>query len=99
EGAQTVSYEEIARHQRQVALIAGNNPNVESYMSSVGSGNFNKGGNSGRIFMHLKPKATRKQHVSEIIQDLRKEYGKIPGIKVYLQNPPALRMGGQLTKA
>jgi HAE1 family hydrophobic/amphiphilic exporter-1 len=35
----------------------------------------------------------------EVINELRPKLAQIPGIRVYLQNPPPIRVGGQLTKA
>jgi HAE1 family hydrophobic/amphiphilic exporter-1 len=68
-------------------------------MSSVGVSGPNVTGNSGRIFMRLKERSERKQSANEIIQDLRKQFATVPGINVYLQNPPLIRVGGTLTKA
>jgi len=53
----------------------------------------------GRIFITLKPRSERKLHAEEVIQQLRPKLSKIPGIQVFLQNPPPIRIGGQLTKA
>jgi len=49
--------------------------------------------------VHLKPRSQRTQLVNEIIEDLRPKLAAIPGIKVYLQNPPTIRIGGQVTKS
>jgi HAE1 family hydrophobic/amphiphilic exporter-1 len=64
-------------------------------MSSIGTG----GANVGRIFMRLKPRSERKLNANQIIQELRPKFAQIPGINVYLQNPPLIRVGGMLTKA
>jgi HAE1 family hydrophobic/amphiphilic exporter-1 len=37
--------------------------------------------------------------VDEIIQQLRVELSAVPGIQVFLQNPPPVRIGGRLTKS
>jgi HAE1 family hydrophobic/amphiphilic exporter-1 len=34
-----------------------------------------------------------------VIQQLRPKLAKVPGIQVFLQNPPPIRIGGQLTKS
>jgi HAE1 family hydrophobic/amphiphilic exporter-1 len=47
----------------------------------------------------LKPRSQRKQGVTEIINDLRPKLAEIPGMKVYLQNPPTIRIGGQVSKS
>ncbi|PZM79294.1 MAG: acriflavine resistance protein B [Candidatus Melainabacteria bacterium] len=99
EGVQGISFDDMVRHQKELAEIAMSNPNVKDIMSSVGAGGPNVAGNTGRIFMHLKPRAERKQSAEQIIADLRKKFAKVPGIKIFLQNPPSIRIGGQLTKS
>ena len=47
----------------------------------------------------LQPFSKRKLSVDDIIQELRKKVSKIPGIRIYLQNLGAIKVGGQLTKA
>jgi HAE1 family hydrophobic/amphiphilic exporter-1 len=37
--------------------------------------------------------------IGQVIVDLRKQLSTIPGLKAYPQIPPAIRIGGQLTKA
>jgi HAE1 family hydrophobic/amphiphilic exporter-1 len=37
--------------------------------------------------------------VDEVIHELRPKLASVPGINVYLQNPPPIRIGGQLTKS
>src|SRR5262249_18064852 len=71
EGVQGISFTDLVRHQRELAEIALNNPNVACIMSTVGAGGPNVAGNTGRIFMRLKPRATRRQSADEIIKDLR----------------------------
>lgn len=99
EAAQDISYDAMVRHQQEVAAIVRQDPNVFSYSSSVGAGGPNATGNSGRIFMHLKPRSERKISADEFIQQLRLKLAKIPGIRVFLQIPPPIRIGGQLTKS
>jgi HAE1 family hydrophobic/amphiphilic exporter-1 len=54
--------------------------------------------NSGRIFARLTDRSKR-PHVDQIIQELRPKLMQIPGINVFLQNLPPIRIGGQLTKS
>jgi HAE1 family hydrophobic/amphiphilic exporter-1 len=51
------------------------------------------------MVVRLKPRNQRKQLVSQIIDDLRPQVAEVPGIKVYLQNPPTIQIGGQVTKS
>jgi len=99
EGAQGISFDAMVEHQQEVAAIIAQEPAVGQFMSSVGARSSNPTNNSGRLFLALKPRAEREQGVEEIIQSLRKKLAMVPGIKVFLQNPPVIRIGGQVTKS
>ena len=99
EGAQDASFGAMVRHQQQVAEILARDPNVDSFMSSVGAGGPRPTANTGTMFIRLKPLGERKLSPDQIIQELRPKLNVVPGIKVYLQNPPPIRIGGQLTSA
>ncbi len=99
EGAQGVSYEQMVQYQQQLAAIVAKDPNVESFFSAIGSGGISLAGNTGRIFMKLKPRAERQLSADELIRDLRPKLIKVPGIRVSLQNPPVIRVGGRLTRS
>src|SRR5208282_480264 len=47
----------------------------------------------------LKPRAERALSADQIAQELRTKLVGVPGIKVYVQVPPSINVGGQLTKA
>ncbi len=99
EASQDISFDSMVRHQKAVAHVIGEDPAVQEFMSSVGSGGRRAGGaNTGRVFMHLKPRAERSD-VGQTIQRLRRKLAQIPGINVFLQNPPVIRIGGQLSKS
>jgi hydrophobic/amphiphilic exporter-1 (mainly G- bacteria), HAE1 family len=49
--------------------------------------------------MHLQPRSRRKLSADQVIEELNPQFATIPGIRVYLQNPPPIRIGGQLTKS
>jgi HAE1 family hydrophobic/amphiphilic exporter-1 len=95
EAAEGMSFQAMAAHQREVAAIVAKNPHVESFMSAIGGAA--GATNSGRIFMRLKPRAGRPS-ADQIIAALRPQLAAVPGINVYLQNPPPIRIGGQLSK-
>jgi hydrophobic/amphiphilic exporter-1 (mainly G- bacteria), HAE1 family len=99
EAAQDISFDSMVRHQKAVARVIGQEPSVEAFMSSAGAGGPSSSGNMGRVFLHLKPRTERRLSADELIQKLRPKLAGIPGIKVYLQNPPVIRVGGQLTKS
>ena len=99
EASQDISFEAMKEHQLKAAAIVAANTNVAAFMCSVGVSGPTITGNGGRIFMRLKPRSERKQSAAEIIQDLRKQFSQIPGLNVFPQNPPLIRVSGQLTKA
>jgi HAE1 family hydrophobic/amphiphilic exporter-1 len=99
EAAQGVSYEQMAQYQQQLAAIVAEDPNVESFFSSVGVGGVALTGNTGRIFIKLKPRADRPLNAEQVIRDLRPKLTKVPGIRVSLQNPPVIRVGGRLSRS
>ncbi len=98
EGIQGISFEDMVRHQREAAAVIGSSPYVSNYMSTVGGGGVNAALNSGRIFARLTDRKGR-PHVDKIIEELRPKLAQIPGINVFLQNLPPIRIGGQLTKS
>jgi len=99
EAAQGISFDSMKEHQQALAAAVAADPNVESFMSSIGPSGPNVAGNSGRIFIRLKPRKERDLSSDEIIQTLRPKISKIPGIRAFLQNLPPIRIGGQLTKS
>jgi HAE1 family hydrophobic/amphiphilic exporter-1 len=98
EAAQNISFDSMVRHQQQVAAIIKQDPNVESFMSRVGAGG-SETLNSGRLGLMLKSRSERKLSADEIAQELRPKLAGIPGMRVFLQIPPLIRVGGQLTKS
>ncbi len=99
EGAQGISFDDMAQHQKAVAAIVTQDSNIDSFMSSVGAGGPNTAGNTGRLFMRLKPRKERSLSADEVIEELRPKLAVVPGMRVYLQNLPPIRIGGQLTKS
>jgi HAE1 family hydrophobic/amphiphilic exporter-1 len=99
EGAQGVSYEQMVQYQQELAAIVAEDQNVESFFSSVGVGGSGLTGNTGRIFMKLKPRSERPLSADELIRELRPRLARVPGIRVSLQNPPVIRVGGRLSRS
>jgi HAE1 family hydrophobic/amphiphilic exporter-1 len=93
EASQGISFDSMREHQLAAAKIIAADPNIDGFMSAIGSGN------SGRMFMRLKPRSERKLDVSQIIQELRPKLAQVPGINVYPQIPPLIRVGGMSSKA
>src|SRR2546423_13109939 len=93
EAAQGISLDDMIKHQNTVTEVIKRDPNVQSYASTVGAGGRNSGGNSGTIFIGFEP---LKQRVGadDVIEELRPKVSREPGLRVILQNPPSLNIGG-----
>jgi hydrophobic/amphiphilic exporter-1 (mainly G- bacteria), HAE1 family len=86
EFAQGVGYETTVVRMHQLMDILKNDPNVAAFTADSGRGNMN---------IDLKPRSERKGRTADmIIEELRPKLNRIPGIRVSLTNPPAIRIGG-----
>ncbi|MBP9809910.1 efflux RND transporter permease subunit [bacterium] len=101
EADQGTSYDAMVKLHKTLADIIASDPNVHSYMSSLGVGNGspNIALNQGRILIVLKPKDVRKISVHDVIAELSAKLAAVPGVTSYLQNPPTITIGGQVTKS
>ena len=99
EAAEGIGFDALVEHQKALVGVVRQNPNVEAFMSSVGARGGVTGSNAGVLFMRLKPRSERSQSAEQIIEALRPQLMAFPGIRAYLQIPPPIRIGGQLTKS
>jgi len=100
EAAEGISFEAMKRLQQALAEIVRQDANVEAFMSNAGSrpGGI-AGGNTGTLFLVLKPRSERALSADEVIQQLRPKLAQVAGIRVFLQNPPAISVGGRISKS
>jgi HAE1 family hydrophobic/amphiphilic exporter-1 len=101
EAAQGTAYGKLVEYQDQVANVIRRDPNVEGLVSTIGgSASMTLGGpNLGQIVVTLKPRDQRSRSVDEVMEELRPEVEKIPGMRVFMQNPPTVRIGAQVSKS
>ncbi len=93
-----VTFEQMMRHQQAVAAVIQKNPNVEAVMSTAGQGVGGVfGDNVGRFIILLKSRSERTATADEIIQEIRRATAGLQGVRVFLSNPPAIRIGGSLS--
>jgi HAE1 family hydrophobic/amphiphilic exporter-1 len=98
EAVQGISFPDMAAHQQQADKVVADSGYIQGRMSSIGISGPTSSDNMGRIFIRLKPRDTRPS-ADDIIQELRPKFAKIPGIMVFMQNLPPIRIGGVLTKS
>jgi len=98
EGPQDASFDAMVELQAKVAEIIRQDPNVEAAMSFVGATGFSPSLNVGRITITLKPFKQRKP-ADQVVRELRPKISNVLGAKAFIQNVPAIRIGGGLTKS
>jgi HAE1 family hydrophobic/amphiphilic exporter-1 len=88
QAAQGTSFTEMVRLQQKANAIVARDSFVDAYMSQIG------GGSGGNISIVLKPQGQR-PNADQMVQRLTREMSRIPGLNVFIQNPPSIRIGGR----
>ena len=100
EAQEGTSFYKMVELHKALSEIVRKDPNVVEFYSSVGGGtSVATSSNQGVMFFHLKPRSERNLSVEQVIEELRPKLARVPGIRVFMQNPPVIRIGGQLTKS
>ncbi len=85
EAPQSISFRAMSERQQTLARVILADPAVDSLSSYIGVDGDNVTLNSGRLLINLKPHGERDLTASQIIDRLRPELAKVPGIELYLQ--------------
>ncbi len=93
EAMQGIGFDAMVAHQKEVMAILAADENVASFTSNVG------GFGGGRLNVDLKPRKDRKLSADQVIEELRPKFARVPGVRVVLSNPPAIRIGGMMSRA
>lgn len=99
EAIQGTSYYQMVDYMKRVADIIRRDPNVDSFMTSVGGSWGSSGSNNSRMFVQLKPRRERKMTAGQIIESLRPKLAGFPGFRVLLNMPQSIRIGGRGSKS
>jgi hydrophobic/amphiphilic exporter-1 (mainly G- bacteria), HAE1 family len=102
EAEQGTAPREMFRYVQAVSDIAVKDPNVDRFNANAGSGGGGMGGggaNSGRLQLRLKPRAERELSADQLMAQLRRRLAVVPGVQIFIQNPPPIRIGGMQTRA
>ncbi len=94
-----IAFDTLVRRQKELMAVLDAEPTVVGYMSVAGAGGPNSASNAGRLMLTLAPHAERTESADQILQRLRGKLAQVPGVQVYLQNPPSIRIGGRTSKA
>jgi HAE1 family hydrophobic/amphiphilic exporter-1 len=96
EAAEGVSFDALVEHQKEVAEVVRKDPDVRSVTSAVGT---TAAANQGQLTIDLKPIEERKRSAEQISRDLSRSVQSVPNIAVFIQNPPAISIGGLASKS
>jgi HAE1 family hydrophobic/amphiphilic exporter-1 len=96
EAAEGVSFDGLVKAQGDVAATIKKDPDVRAVTSSVGT---TPATNQGQLTIDLRPIDERKRSADQIARDLTTETAQTKGITTYIQNPPAISIGGLSTKS
>jgi multidrug efflux pump len=99
EASQSVSYQQMATLQGQLAEAVLKDPDVENLSSYVGIDGTNQTLNTGRFLISLKPYEQRKLSASAIIQRIQNEVAGVSGITLYMQPVQDLTIDSTINRA
>jgi len=85
--AQGTSFPEMVRLQQKANALIARDSFVTAYMSQIG------GGSGGNISIVLRE--GERPSADQMVQRLTRELSRIPGLDVFIQNPPSIRIGGR----
>ncbi len=98
EATPNIAFEAMAEKQKEAIKAIAASPHVRSVIGFVGAGGPNTGLSAGRLIVPLTP-ADERPLAQRVLEELRPHLNDIPGLSVFLQNQPALRIGGRITKS
>jgi len=98
EAIEGISFDAMVAHQKQVGEILRADPNIEAFMLSAGARGAS-GANSGSFFVRLKDRNKRELTADEVVDEMRPKLAAVPGIRAYLQSPPAIQVGGRMSRS
>ena len=93
QAAQDISFPAMREKMTQFVTIVKQDPAVENVMGFAGSGN------TGRMFITLKPLNERKMSADQVIGRLRPKLAIIPGATLFMQSAQDLTIGGRMSQA
>ncbi|MDB4914172.1 MAG: acriflavin resistance protein [Gemmatimonadetes bacterium] len=96
EAGEGISFDALIAAQQRVAAEVAKDPDVRSVTSAIGT---TPAANQGQLTIDLKPLSERKRSSDQISRDLTHNLLSVPNISVFIQNPPAISIGGLASKS
>jgi HAE1 family hydrophobic/amphiphilic exporter-1 len=92
EAVEDISFPAMAELLQRVGKTIGEHPAVDTVIVNASDSN------QGRLFINLKARGTR-EPMDKVLEGLRREVRKVPGVAVYFNPIQNLRLGGRTSKA
>ncbi len=96
EAAQGTSFVEMLRFTQLASARVAKDTNVQSYTANIGS--FGGSTNQAQFNITLKP-AGQRPSADDMVHELTRQMSGIPGLQIFVTNPPAIRIGGRGSKS
>ncbi|MGJ5009727.1 multidrug efflux RND transporter permease subunit [Bradyrhizobium oligotrophicum] len=93
EASQDISFKAMQSRQEALAKIVQDDPGVASVAMAIGGSG--RAGNTGNLFITLKPRDERDASAQQIITRLRPQLEKVEGARLYMQAAQDVRLGGR----
>ena len=97
QGPQDVSFPAMRKRQETVNAVVRADPDVDHFVSFMGASNGSTG-NTGTVFIQLKPKPIRTKSADEVLARLRGKLAHVEGIALFLQAVQDVRVGGRSSR-
>ena len=92
EAPQDISFPAMKERQEALLKVLAEDPNIDHFISFINQGN------TGNVFVQLKPWGVRKLTADQVINNLRPKLARVPGVTLFLQNVQDVRLGGRSTR-
>ena len=92
EAVEDISFPAMAELLQRTGDVIRANPAVDTLIVNASAGN------SGRLFMNLKPRSERPP-IDVVVEELRREVRAVPGVNVFINPIQNLRLGGHVSKS
>ncbi len=94
---QSVSFQRMSQKLRQAMKIIQADPGVDDVVGFTGAGG--RGGNSGQMYLSLKPIGIRKVTTEQIMTRLRPKLARVAGASIFLVPFQEIQVGGRQSYA
>jgi hydrophobe/amphiphile efflux-1 (HAE1) family protein len=95
---QDISFPAMKERQQKLNQVVHDDPDVDHFVSFIGSGGGSSTVNTGSVFIALKPKRERKSTADEVINRLRPKLARIEGINLFMQASQDVNVGARLAR-